>query len=179
MTSPKPNPILRLKWSIQSLQSTWCKQCPSWHVPLILSLLLWYPLWFPSFLAPASIILPLLPFIPTDPTIPSTSTTPKTISLGRGHHGSWEGTCFIRVEDRDDNHYWITCWKDNTGVEFSIGVGRDLVIDPNPHDICYHKLDRVGSLMWLWWGHSFWTRLMVLKDAILVTGKGDARERNV
>src|SRR5882724_11580046 len=33
---------------------------PSWHFPLILSLLLQYPLWFPSFLHLHPIILPLL-----------------------------------------------------------------------------------------------------------------------
>jgi len=41
---------------------------------------------------------------------------------------------------------------DNTGVEFSMRVGRDLVIDPNPQDML-SRLARVGSLMRLWWGH--------------------------
>jgi len=53
---------------------------------------------------------------------------------------------FIRVEDRDDIYYWITCRMDNTGVEFSMRVGRDLVIDPNPQDML-SRLARVGSLM--------------------------------
>src|SRR5882724_6237485 len=57
----KPKPILRLTQLIRSLWSTQCEQCPSWHFPLILSLLLWYPLWFPSFLCLHPIILPLLP----------------------------------------------------------------------------------------------------------------------
>jgi len=43
--------------------------------------------------------------------------------------------CFIRVEDQDDNNYWITCQMDDTGVKFSIQVGQDLVIDPNPQDM--------------------------------------------
>jgi len=60
------------------------------------------------------------------------------------------GTRFIRVEDRDDLYYWITCCMDNTGVRISMRVGRDLVIDPNPQDIL-SRLARVGSLMWLWW----------------------------
>jgi len=62
--------------------------------------------------------------------------------------GVGRGTHFIRVEDQDDNYYWITCWMDNTGVEFSIRVNRDLVIDPNPRDML-SRLARVGSLMWL------------------------------
>ena len=45
------------------------------------------------------------------------------------------GMHFIRLEDQDDNYFWITCRMDNTGVEFSIRVGRDLVIDPNPQDM--------------------------------------------
>jgi len=61
------------------------------------------------------------------------------------------GTRFIRVEDRDDIYYWITCHMDNTGVEFSMRVSRDLVIDPNPQDML-SRLARVGSLMQLWWG---------------------------
>ena len=62
------------------------------------------------------------------------------------------GTRFIRVEDRNDIYYWITCHMDNTGVEFSMRVSRDLVIDPNPQDML-SRLARVGSLMRLWWGH--------------------------
>ena len=45
------------------------------------------------------------------------------------------GTCFIRVEEQDDNDYWITCRMDNTGVEFSTRVNQSLVIDPNPQDM--------------------------------------------
>jgi len=85
-----------------------------------------------------------------------------------------EGNALYQVEDQDDIYYWITCRMDNTGVEFSMRVGRDLVIDPNPQDML-SRLARVGSLMRLWWGHLSETHSMVLKDAILVTGKEDAR----
>src|SRR5882724_10638650 len=57
----KPNPILRLKQSIQSLRSTRHKQCPIMALPIDLSLLLRYPLCFPSFLHLHPIILPSLP----------------------------------------------------------------------------------------------------------------------
>jgi len=62
------------------------------------------------------------------------------------------GMRFISVEDQDDNYFWITCRMDNTGVKFSMQVGQDLVIDPNPQDML-SQLARVGSLMQLWWGH--------------------------
>jgi len=65
--------------------------------------------------------------------------TPKTISLGRGHHGSHEGDALYQVEEWDNDHYWITCQMDYTGVEFSTQVDRSLVIDPNLK-ICYHDL---------------------------------------
>jgi len=62
------------------------------------------------------------------------------------------GTYFVRVEARDHDHYWITCWVDYTGVEFSTQVDQGLVIDPNPQDML-SQLDQVGSLIQLWWGH--------------------------
>jgi len=51
------------------------------------------------------------------------------------------------------------------------------VIDPNPQDML-SRLARVGSWMWLWWGHLS-NSFDGPKDAILVTGKEmrDARER--
>src|SRR5882724_1572328 len=65
----KPNPILKLndqfgRYDHSRLLAT--SSAPSWHFPLILSLLLRYPLWFPSFLHLDPIILPSLPlFQPT------------------------------------------------------------------------------------------------------------------
>jgi len=63
---------------------------PSWQFLLILSLLLWYPLWFPSLLHLHPMILPLLPlFLLTHYFLHVYD--PKTISLERGHHRSQEG----------------------------------------------------------------------------------------
>jgi len=60
--------------------------------------------------------------------------TPETISFGSRHDSSRKGTQFVRVEVRDHDHYWITCWVDNTGVKFMTQVDQGLVIDPNPQD---------------------------------------------
>jgi len=62
------------------------------------------------------------------------------------------GTHFVRVEARDHDHYWITCRVDYTGVKFSTQVDQGLMIDLNPQDML-SRLDQVGSLMQLWWGH--------------------------
>jgi len=125
---------------------------PSWHLLLILSLLLWYPLWFPSLLHLHPMILPSLPafllthyflhiYDPRDHII-----WERTSQKSGGEHA-------YQVEGRmDDDHYWITCWVDYTGVEFSTRVNWGLVIDPNPQDML-SRLDWVGSLMQLWWGH--------------------------
>jgi len=73
------------------------------------------------------------------------------------------GTWFVRVEARDHDHYWITCWVDNTGVQFMTQVDQGLVIDPNPQDVL-SWLDQVGSLIQLWWGQLselvHWSRSM-------------------
>jgi len=124
---------------------------PIMALPLILSLLLRYPLWFPSFLHLHPIILPSLPlFQLTHYSLHVYNL--KDHIMWRRHHGSREGNTLYQVEDRNDIYYWITCCMDHTGVEFSMRVGWDLVIDPNPQDML-SRLARVGSLMWLWWGH--------------------------
>ena len=56
------------------------------------------------------------------------------------------GTQFVRVEARDQDHYWITCQVDNTGIEFTTQVDCSLVIDPNPQDVLL-QLELVGSLI--------------------------------
>jgi len=91
------------------------------------------------------------PIIPTDPLFPPHLQPQRPFHLGRGHHGSREGTQFVRVEARDQDHYWITCWVDNTGFEFAI-QDHGLVIDPNSQDVL-SQLDQVRILIWLWWGH--------------------------
>src|SRR5882724_2264411 len=98
-------------------------------------------MWFPSLLRLYTIMWPSLPL-----------SQPTHYSLHVYDLKDHRGTRFIRVEDRDDIYYWITCRMDNTGVKFSMRVSRDLVIDPNPQDML-SQLARVGSLMWLWWGH--------------------------
>jgi len=90
--------------------------------------------------------------IPTDPLFPPCLRPQRPYHVGEDITEVGRGTRFIRIEDRDDIYYWITCRMDNTGVEFSMRVGRDLVIDPNPQDML-SQLARVGSLMRLWWGH--------------------------
>ena len=78
--------------------------------------------------------------------------TPEIISLGEDIIEVRRGTHFVRVEARDHDHIWITCHMDNVGVKFSTQVNQGLVIDPNPQDIL-SRLDRVGRLIQLWWGH--------------------------
>jgi len=62
----------------------------------------------------------------------------------------------------------------NTGVEFSMQVGWDLVIDPNPPryaiTTCSSREFDAAVV-----GTSFWNSFDGPKDAILVTGKEDAR----
>src|SRR5882724_3577584 len=101
--------------------------------------------------ASASNNIAITPIIPTDPLFPPHLRPQRPYHLGEDIMEVRRGMHFIRVEDWDDVH-WITCQMDNTGVEFSIRVGRDLVIDPNPQDML-SQLDQVGSLMQLWWGH--------------------------
>src|SRR5882724_12614121 len=101
---------------------------------------------------PASNNIAIASSIPTDPLFPPCLQSQRPYHVGEDIMGVRRGMCFIRVEDQDDNCYWITCQMDNTGVKFSIRVSQDLVIDPNPQDML-SRLDRVGSLMQLWWGH--------------------------
>src|SRR5882724_771097 len=76
----KPNPILKLQWSIQSLRSTRHEQCPIMALPIDCTPMV--PTVVSKLSAPASNNIAITPIIPTDPL----SMTPKTISLGRGHH---------------------------------------------------------------------------------------------
>jgi len=124
--------------------------------------------------APASNNIAIASIIPTDPLFPPRLWPQRPYHVGEDITEVGRGTHFIRVEDQNDIYYWITCHMDNTGVEFSMWVGRDLVIDPNPQDML-SQLAQVGSFDVAVVGTSFWTCLMVLKDAILVTGKEDAR----
>ena len=60
----------------------------------------------------------IAPLLPTDPLFPPCLWPQKPYHLGEDIMEVRRGICFIRVEDHD-NHYWITCQMDNTGVEFS------------------------------------------------------------
>ena len=86
------------------------------------------------------------------------------------------GTQYIRVEARDHNHYWITCWVDNTGVEFTTPSWSMSSDRPWPSRCviatCLSREFDTTLVV-----TSFQTHSSVLKDAILVTGKGDERER--
>src|SRR5882724_3039390 len=148
----KPNPIIRLKWSIQSLQATRHQQCPIMALPIDPQPTPMVPIVVSKLSAPASNNIAIASIIPTDPLFPPCLQPHRPYHMGEDITEVGRGTHFIRVEDQDDNYYWITCWMDNTGVEFSIRVGQDLVIVPNPQDML-SQLARVGSLMWLWWGH--------------------------
>ena len=94
-------------------------------------------------------ILPLL-LSSLQPTISSCLWPQRPYHMGEDITVVGRGTCFVRVEARDHDHYWITCQVDYTGVEFSTQVNQGLVIVPNPQDIL-SWLDRVGSLIWLCW----------------------------
>src|SRR5882724_9226818 len=142
----KPNTILRLKQLIRSLQSTRRQQCPIMALPIDPQPTPTVPIVVSKLSAPASNNIAIASIIPTDPLFPAHLRPQKPYHLGKDITEVGRGMRFIRVEDQDDNYYWITCRMDNTGVEFSMRVGRDLVIDPNPQDML-SRLARVGSLM--------------------------------
>src|SRR5882724_6692547 len=148
----KPKPILRLKQSIRSLQATHHQQCPIMALPIDPQPTPMVPIVVSELSAPASNNIAITSIIPTDPLFPPCLQPQRPYHVGEDITEVGRGTHFIRVEDRNDIYYWITCHMDNTGVEFSMRVGRDLVIDPNPQDML-SRLARVGSLMRLWWGH--------------------------
>src|SRR5882724_11122109 len=131
----KPNPILRLKQSIQSLQSTRCQQCPIMALPIDPQPTPTVPIVVSKLSVPASNNIAIASIIPTDPLFPPHLRPQRPYHLGEDITDVGRGTRFIRVEDQDDNYYWITCQMDDTGVKFSLRVSQDLVIDPNPQDV--------------------------------------------
>jgi len=105
----KPNPILRLKWSIQSLQSTRREAVPHhgtshWSSAYSDG----YPLWFPSFLHLHPIILPSLPLFQLTHYSFHIYDPKDHITWERTLQKS-EGNTLYQVEDWDDIYYWITC----------------------------------------------------------------------
>src|SRR5882724_10976592 len=119
----KPNPILRLKWSIQSLQATHRQQFPIMALPIDPQPTPMVPIVVSKLSAPASNNIAIASGIPTDPLFPPRLRPQRPYHMGEDIMGVGRGTCFIRVEDQDDNYYWITCQMDNKGVKFSIRVG--------------------------------------------------------
>src|SRR5882724_10756742 len=119
----KPNPILRLKQSIQSLQSTQCEQCPIMALPIDPQPTPTVSTVVSKLSAPASNNIAITPIIPTDALFPPRLRPQRPYHLGEDITEVRRGTHFIRVEDQDDDYYWITCQMDNTGVEFSMQVG--------------------------------------------------------
>jgi len=95
---------------------------------------------------------PIIPIIPTKPLFPPHLQPQRPFHLGEDITVVGSGTQFVRVEARDQDHYWITCQVDNTGVKFTTQVNWGLVIDPNPQDVL-SQLNQVGCLIWFWWGH--------------------------
>src|SRR5882724_8117797 len=131
----KPKPILRLKWSIRSLQSTRCEQCPIMALPIDPQPTPMISTVVSELTAPTSNNIAITPIIPTDPLFPPCLQPQRPYHLGEDIMEVGRGTCFIRVEEWDNDHYWITCRMDNTGVKFSTRVSQHLVIDPNPQDM--------------------------------------------
>ena len=61
----------------------------------------------------------MTPIIPTDPLFPPHLGPQRPYHLGEDIMAVGRGTHFVRVEEQDHDHYWITCQMDYTGVEFS------------------------------------------------------------
>jgi len=87
--------------------------------------------------------------IPTDPLFPPCLWPQRPYHLGEDIMEVGRGMCFIRVEEQDNDHYWITCQMDTQEWSSHSSWPRSR-IDPNPQDML-SWLDRVESLMWLWW----------------------------
>src|SRR5882724_11078168 len=119
----KPNPILILKRSIQSIQSlqaTHHQQCPIMALPIDPQPTPTVPIVVYKLYVPASNNIANTSIIPTDPLFPPHLRPQRPYHVGEDITEVGRGTHFIRVEDQNDIYYWITCRMDNTGVEFSM-----------------------------------------------------------
>ena len=56
-----------------------------------------------------SFYLSISPIIPTYPLFPPHLQPQRPFHLGEDIKTVGRGTCFVRVEEQDDDHYWITC----------------------------------------------------------------------
>src|SRR5882724_8344755 len=115
----KPKPILRLKQSIQSLQSTQHEQCPIMALPIDPQPTPTVPTVDSELTAPTSNNIAIIPIIPTNPLFTPHLQPQRPYHLGEDITEVRRGTQFIRVEEWDDDHYWITCRMDNSGFKFS------------------------------------------------------------
>ena len=126
----KPNPILKLQWSIRSLWSTQHEQFPIMALPIDCTPMV--PTVVSKLSVPASNNIAIASIIPTDPLFPPCLQPQRPYHVGEDITEVGRGMHFIRVEDQNDIYYWITCRMDHTGVKFLIQVGQDFVIDPDP-----------------------------------------------
>ena len=138
----KPSHILKLQWSIQWLQSTRCKQCPIMALPIDPEPTPTVPTVVSKLTTPTFKDFAIAPIIPTDPLFPPHLWPKRPYHLGEDIMEVGRGSHLFRVEEWDDDYYWITCCMDYTGVKFAIWVGQNLVIDPNPQDML-SWLDRI------------------------------------
>src|SRR5882724_1197091 len=78
----KPNPILRLKLSIRSLQSTQCEQCPIMALPIGPQPTPTVSTVVSKLSVPASNNIAIAPIIPTDPLFPPCLRPQRPYHLG-------------------------------------------------------------------------------------------------
>src|SRR5882724_7109565 len=122
----KPNSFLKLKrslWSIQSLQASRHQQCPIMALPIDPQTTPTVTPVVSELSAPVYNNIAITSIIPTDPLFPPHLQPQRPYHVGEDITEVGRGTCFIRVEDRNDIYYRITCRMDNTGVKFSMRVG--------------------------------------------------------
>src|SRR5882724_9183911 len=87
----KPNPILRLKWSIRSLQATCRQQCPIMALPIDPQPTPTVPIVVSKLSAPASNNIAITSSIPTDPLFPAHLRPQRPYHVGEDIMKSWEG----------------------------------------------------------------------------------------
>src|SRR5882724_4044408 len=91
----KPNPILRLKQSIQSLQATQCQQFPIKGLPIDPQPTLMVPTVVSKLSVPASNNIAIAPIIPTNPLFPPCLWPQRPYHLGEDIMEVRRGTFFI------------------------------------------------------------------------------------
>src|SRR5882724_7491573 len=121
----KPNPILKLKRSLQSIRSLQAtrQQCPIMALPIDPQTTPTVTPVVSELSAPVYNNIAIASIIPTNPLFPPRLRPQRPYHVGEDITEVGRGTRFIRVEDWNDIYYWITCRMDNTGVKFSMRVG--------------------------------------------------------